>query len=181
MISFYPLPVIRTERLMLRSLNKEDEHNLFALRSDESVNQYIDRDPPASIEDVSTFIDKINTGIKENKNLYWVIEFNNEFAGTICMFNLNPEKSTAEIGYELLPKFQNKGLMKEAVNAVLEFGFDELQLERIDGCCHIDNERSIQVLKKFQFARNTEAEAEMDEAERNAGLIIYSLFKKKLS
>ncbi len=175
MINFFPLPDIHTEKVVLRELRIEDVQALFVIRSDESVNRYIGRNPPATIEEVTAFIDKINTGIRENKNLYWVIEFNNEFAGTICMFNLNEERSTAEIGYELLPKFQNKGLMKEAVCAVLQFGLDELELKRIDGCCHIDNERSIQLLKKMGFTRNEAAEAVMDEEERTAGILVYSL------
>lgn len=175
--NFTPFPVLKTQRLILRQLELSDENEIFFLRSDEGVNKYVDRPRATSLEDARAFINKINKSITENMSLYWVITIDNELAGTICLWNINISKERAETGYELLPKFQGKGIMQEALNAVLEYSFNTLQLKCIEACFLKENERSLKLLEKHNFTKDEEAEANMDKEEKELGLIIYSLCK----
>jgi len=162
-----------SDRITLRRLKKDDAAVLFSLRSDPEVNKYIDRDPPKQIEDVLSFIEKINKGIDDKAAYYWVITLNEskELAGTFCIWNLSDNKETGEIGYELLPRFQKKGIMKEAISLVLNFVFDELQMKTIEAFTHKDNISSNKLLSSFEFELTDRKDPD------NKDLLIYTLFK----
>lgn len=90
--------------------------------------------------------------------------------GTICLWNFSPENDSAEVGYELLPAFQGKGYMQEALAKVIEFGFEELALPALTACVHAENEASIRLLEKFDFERTgTHGENELVYTLTNAG------------
>ena len=129
-INFSPFPVLSTERLLLRQLQSSDDKEIFALRSDDNINKYLDRPKANTIEDAQAFIQKISNGIVNNESIYWVISLKNEttLAGTIGLWNFDKEKSAAEIGYELLPQYQGKGIMQEAMQKVIAFCFETMQL-----------------------------------------------------
>lgn len=160
-LNFTPFPNLSTERLVLRQATVSDARDLFALRSDERVNRYLDRIPAASVADVENFIEKINRGIAENQNLYWVVGQAGKLAGSICLFSFSSRPFKAEVGFELHPDFQGKGLMQEALSAVLDFGFSNLGLEAIEGYVHVQNAPSIKLLEKngFQKIETLAAEA----------------------
>ena len=75
--------------------------------------------------------------------------------GTICLANYCFETSTAEIGYELLPTFQNKGFIQESIIKVIDFGFEALQLNNIEANVDAANIKSIYILEKHGFLKNT--------------------------
>jgi len=76
----------------------------------------------------------------------------------------------------LLPEFQRKGIMQEAFTKVLEYGFENLKLKTVEAWLHTNNLRSIKILEKNNFKRDSDAETKMDKTE-NVDMIIYSLKK----
>lgn len=88
--------------------------------------------------------------------ILWAITYkdSDDLIGTICLWNFSKEQSKGEVGYELSPIFQGKGIMQEALRAVLEFGFEDLNLQNIEGIVNEKNEKSIQLLEKNQFLNN---------------------------
>lgn len=146
-------PVLTTGRLILRQIKREDENEIFTLRSDELINKYLDRPKANSVNDAKEFINKIINGISNNKLFYWGIteKDNDKIIGTICLWNFSKDDSKAEIGFELLNEHQGKGIMQEAVTAVIKFGFENMQLNIIDGEVDPDNIRSIALLQRNNF------------------------------
>ena len=67
---FTPFPVLETENLVLRQLEKGDEELIFTLRTDAEVNKYIDKPKTGTIHDASDFISKINNGIRAAHWIY---------------------------------------------------------------------------------------------------------------
>lgn len=67
---FKPFPVLKTERLILRKLASDDANEIFALRSSDLVNKYLDRKPSNSIDDAKNFIQAINKNIESNDSFY---------------------------------------------------------------------------------------------------------------
>src|SRR5215218_1634995 len=132
--NFTPFPVLKTERLTLRQLVSSDDNEIFALRSDGNVNKYLDRKPSKSIDDARNFIQAINENIQMNDSIYWAITLNatDKLIGTICLFDFSSDNLKAEIGYELLPDFQGKGIMQEATSKVIQFGFQHVGLASIE-------------------------------------------------
>ena len=145
------LLTLKTERLTLRQLQFSDDHNLFALRSDQSVNRYLGRKPSTSIDDARNFI----KAILENQSFYWAITLTvaNKLIGTACKFHLSDDHQKVEIGYELLLEFQGKGIMQEAIPAVVAFAFRHLKVNAIEAYTHIKNQASSRLLEKLNFER----------------------------
>jgi len=151
--NFTPFPILKTERLILRQACINDCKEVFFLRSNEEVNKYVKRPTPQSITDAQNFIDKINKGIKNGENLYWCISLkvSKQMIGSISLWNFSEDKKTGEIGYDLHPKNQNHGIMSEALNCVINFGFDRLNLNIIEAYTHHSNESSKRLLTKHHF------------------------------
>ncbi len=146
-------PILTTERLILRQLEIQDEQEIFFLRSDERVNKYLVAPIAQNVEEARAFIKKINTGITNNESAYWAITLknNNKVIGTICIWNMSIEENKAEIGYVLHPDLQGKGIMQEAIHAVIDYGFEKMKLRTMEAVLNPDNARSIALLKRNGF------------------------------
>lgn len=155
---FTPFPIIQTEQFLLRPLHADDAHAILELRSDESVNKYLDRPKARSLDDAEKFITAISDRVKSNETLYCAISRKEEegLLGTVCLWNLSDELQEVEIGYELLPRFQGLGIMKEVIPSVLRYAFDELNARKINATLHRENARSINLLGKHGFVKHTE-------------------------
>ena len=154
-INFLPFPTLTTEHLILRQLEMTDDNEILALRSDERVNEFIDRPKTINIEEAREFINKINDGIAAGDWIYWAItqKIQPKLIGTICYWNIAKENFVAEIGYELHPDYQGKGIMQEAFAKVLKYGFQSMGLKMIEGYTNSANERSSKLLEKYNFKR----------------------------
>ncbi|HZF64667.1 MAG TPA: GNAT family N-acetyltransferase [Chitinophagaceae bacterium] len=158
--NFTPLPVLKTERLTLRQLRINDDKGIFALRSDADVNKYLNRKRSKSIDDAKNFIQIINENIQRNNSIYWAITLNgtDKLIGTICLFDFSDDNLKAEIGYELLPGFQGKGIMQEAASKVIDFGIQQIGLTSIEAYTHSENQSSTTLLEKLNFKRHSAAD-----------------------
>ena len=153
---FTPFPVLKTERLTLRQLLGSDDKEIFALRSDDNVNKYLDRKPGKTIDEAKDFIRNINENIQRNDSVYWAITLNSsdKLIGTICLFDFSNDNLKVEIGYELLPDFQGKGIMQEAASKVIEYGIQHIGLNSIEAYTHSENQSSIRLLEKLNFKKH---------------------------
>jgi len=150
---FMPFPVLTTGRLTLRQLRGSDDREILALRSNDNVNKYLDRRPSKSIDDARNFIHTINENIQRDESIYWAITLTgaDNVIGTVCLFDFLENASKAEIGYELLPEFQGKGFMQEAISTVIHFGFQQVGLQAIEAYTRSDNQQSTSILEKLHF------------------------------
>jgi|WetSurMetagenome_2_1015567.scaffolds.fasta_scaffold46743_5 [ribosomal protein S5]-alanine N-acetyltransferase len=182
-ISFSPFPILKTERLILRKLSLDDAEEIFVFRSDDEVNKYLDRPRTKDIDEAIAFINKVNTSIANDILFYWGIclKDNPTLIGTICLWNLNEEENKAEVGYELHPGFHGKGIAKEALSKIIKFGFDDMQLDKIEAYTHKENLASTRLLEKFGFARDPHEESKIDFTVDDPNTIVYSLYKITLS
>lgn len=103
-LCFTPFPVIETDRLILRCIDKTDAYDILALRSDDRINEHVDRKKMLLIEEAEYFIYKIRSGIEKNELIYWVItdKQTGKMLGTTGIWNVEPDEGAAELGYELL-------------------------------------------------------------------------------
>ncbi len=169
------LTLLQTKRLVLRQLFNNDKEQIFSLRSDPGVNQFIDRATYSDPEEATAFIIKINEGIKNNEWYYWAITLKNSdlLIGTICLWNINWKESVAEIGFEMLPQHQGQGLMREAIECVMQFTFEELKLNVLQGFTHKFNTRSISLMEKIGFTKVSQELTKNSET----NMIVYLLRK----
>ena len=155
-LNFTPFPELKTQRLLLRRLEKTDANEMFFLRSNENVLRYIGREPAKTIAEVEEFINKINKAGDENESILWGIALLNDpsvVIGTICLWNFQKEHYRGEIGYLLHPDHWRKGIMKEAINSVVEYGFSVLGLHSIEALLSPENIASSSVLESTGFVK----------------------------
>jgi len=145
--------VLETERLILRQVNESDASEVFFLRSSPEVGKYIERDLQTDIGQSVKFIKDRNVDISQNKVRYWGITLknNSKLIGTICLWNFTEGNTVAEVGYDLNPEFQKKGIMSEALKAVVSYGFKKLKFSRIEAFTHKENQSSRSLLMKNKF------------------------------
>ncbi len=151
--TFKQFPIIKTDRLILRRTLDCDAKEILFIRSDREINKYIKRDAPQNIKDAKGFITKVNQGYEKGENIYWAIclKENSKMIGSICLWHFSKNRKQAEFGYDLFPKFQSQGLMTEALKAVLEFGYDLLNLTEMEAFTHFRNKSSIKLLLSNGF------------------------------
>lgn len=176
-LSFNPYPTIETERLLLRQVRPRDAPEIFFLRSDHEMLKYLGMEPMKSHDEASTLIDKFDTLQKNNEAINWGIALkeNNAIIGTICIWNIDKEQSSGELGYMLHTAHQGKGIMQEALGLVIDYGFEAMRLRELLACTSGDNSPSLNLLTRNSFRRNIEHEEKLSDKEKELGMVVYSL------
>ncbi|PEL13621.1 GNAT family N-acetyltransferase [Bacillus sp. AFS017336] len=179
-LNFKPFPKLITERLILRQMNQDDKNEIFALRSNKEMSKYIRRPLVKEIDEALQYINMINLGIERNEWVLWAITLkeSDQLIGTICLWNFAIEQSKGEVGYELSPELQGKGIMQEAIVTVLDYGFKVLNLQTIEGDVQSENQKSIQLLERNQFSNKGKIEREST-SEENKYSYIFELTREK--
>ena len=179
--NFTPFPVIETERLILRRITNDDVNEVFELRSNPETMKYIPRPLVKTTEDALEHVAMIEEKITSNIGINWGITLKGDsrVLGIIGYYRMQPENYRAEIGYMLLPEYHGKGIIPEAVNRLIAYGFDDLKLHSIEAVIDPENFASEKVLQKCGFVK----EAHLKEAEFYEGRfldkVIYSLLSNK--
>jgi ribosomal-protein-alanine N-acetyltransferase len=160
-MQFKDVPEIQTERVTLRILNTKDVAIVFALRSNEEVIQYIAR-APLNLAEAEIKTQELVKYIDNNEAISWIINLKGQAVqiGSICLWNFSTDRKTAEVGYDLLPEYHNKGFMNEALQRVVHFGFNILKLEAIEAFTSKHNKGSIALLEKNSFKQEEDRKDE---------------------
>lgn len=147
---FENLPTIHTNRLILRKVKESDKEGLFKCFSKPEVMEYLFIEINKSIEDTEKFIKVILDSYENNKPTQWAITLkdSDELIGLCGFSKIDYKHSKGEIGYILNSKHWNKGIGSEAISKVIEFGFEELRLNKIEARCMYKNEASEKVMIK---------------------------------
>jgi len=144
-------PTLETKRLVLRKLEETDAKALFENYSDEEIAKNFLDEPLGDIKQASQLIEAFNEEFAQGKAITWAIVLKNtdKMIGT-CSFMLETS-GCAEIGYDLAKTYWGKGLMTEALEAMIGYGFNELGLEIIKADTLSNNSRSTNLLKRLEF------------------------------
>lgn len=144
---------LETDRLVLKEINESYVEDILRIRSNEVINQFVQRNSPKNNYDALQFILTIKERTKNKETFYWGISLKDQpnLIGTICLWKFTEDRKHAEVGYELLPDYHRKGIMSEALAAVVDFGFNDLQLQEMVAMTNKFNENSKGLLLKHQF------------------------------
>ncbi|MCT7984679.1 GNAT family N-acetyltransferase [Laspinema sp. A4] len=150
-LSLYPdLPTLESDRLILRKMSLEDAPDLFEYASDPEVAKYTTWHPHQSLEDSHIFLNSILKKYQNHECFDWGIvhKADIKLIGTCGLVNWVLPHYHAEIGYALSQRYWGQGYMTEAVQALLAFGFQKTDLNRIQGRCKLANRPSARVMEK---------------------------------
>jgi ribosomal-protein-alanine N-acetyltransferase len=142
---------IETKRLLLRKYNLDDAEDMYNNWAKyEECFKFLPWEPCVSINEAEIRIKRWMELYKDNTFYQWGIELkeNKEIIGFINLHNVDEDNFSAETTYILSPKHWNKGIMTEAVRAVVRFGFENIGLNRISADFYSGNDYSQKVMLK---------------------------------
>lgn len=144
------LPTLETERLILRKMVLNDAEAVFAYASNSEVSRYTLWETHRSIEDSRAFLEFATQKYENGGEPDWGIVYrgNGCLVGACGLVNWEAEHARAEVGFVLSREYWGRGLMSEAVRAILRFGFERMNLNRIEARCIAENAASARVMEK---------------------------------
>jgi ribosomal-protein-alanine N-acetyltransferase len=147
---FKDIPSLETERTLLRKLKIEDLNDKFNYCSDQEVSKYTTWQSHQTLEDTRKFIEFVLKAYQNQEVAPWGIEDKrtNRLIGTCGFVYWNITHSRAELGYALSREYWNQGYMSEVARKIIDFGFNEMNLVRIEARCHLQNIGSARVMEK---------------------------------
>ena len=149
--------IIQTDRLRLRLLEMGDAERLFEiLNGNPEIMKLLTFTPPKDVKETESFRAFSEQEYVNKTALRWGIEYEGVLMGVIGLENLKEMQGpwlldSGMIGYWLSPEVHGKGLMTEAVKAVIAFGFDTVQLHKIWIRHFVGNVASQRVIEKCGF------------------------------
>jgi RimJ/RimL family protein N-acetyltransferase len=169
------LKVLETKRLILRRLILDDLDALFALYSDQEIRRYFP-EGTLTYEETKEELEWFLNGHPAHPQLgLWatIYKETNQFIGRCGLLPWTIEqRPEVEVAYLLAKEYWGQGLGTEAAQAILEYGFEQLQLSRL--ICMIDpeNQASIKVASKIGMTFEKEMEDE------KGPFLLYSISKQ---
>ncbi len=150
---FERFPVLETERLRLRESRPDDAEATLAVLSSEEVCRYYDLSPLALPSEAAALIAGRAAAFDRWERIRWALARREDDAliGSCGLSRWDEEAGQAELGYELSPAWQGRGLMREALSAVLTFGFQRMQLQQVEANVVPGNEPSLRLLRRLGF------------------------------
>lgn len=150
---FTSFPTLHTDRLVLRQPRPSDAERNFLLRTDERTMAYIGRPRPGTVQEAAAMLEQLEQDRVAGTRLGWIIALRDDDAmiGSIGLYKLQPAHQLAEVGFQLMHDQWGKGLMREALNAVVGFAFDRLGAHRVEAMTDPRNERSRALLERCGF------------------------------
>ncbi|WP_340399340.1 GNAT family N-acetyltransferase [Paenibacillus sp. FSL H8-0079] len=145
------LPALWTERLVLRSLRQSDYSTLSELFSDPQVIRYVNRGSQPTPIRARRLLNQIRSSSAKLDSLHYGICWRGkeQVIGITSFQHWNDQNGTAQIGYILNRSCWGMGVATEAVERLLQFGFADLHLWRVEARCYEANVSSERVLSKI--------------------------------
>lgn len=162
---FDPFPELSTARLRLRALRLEDAAGMLRLDGDARVNHYIRRPPLPSLAAMQAKVAGIVAETQASRVGFWVMEdrASGAYLGSACLWNWAQAERQAELGYVLDPARWGEGLTFEAMETIVAWGFEWMELRRVEARIHPGNLASIRVATRLGLRLAPELRGEPDD------------------
>ena len=179
------IQLIVSDEIMLKQLEETDAPDIFSII--DSQREYLGEwlpfvDGTKSVDDTLGFIRSVNETPESFRELVFCIYYRNIFAGLIGL-KFNPADKVnlrTEIGYWLSGNFQKKGVVTQSAKMLIDYAFDQLNLNRIAIKCAVGNQPSKNIPKRLGFVfEGIERDGELFPDGHFVDLEVYSLLKKE--
>ncbi len=146
-------PELYTQRCTLRMIIASDQQKIFEGLSHPDVIKYYGVSY-ATFEETQAQMKFYDDLLQNETGIWWAIKLkeNKEFIGACGFNNWSKDHKRIEIGFWLLPQYQGKGFMWEAVSSILVYAFTQLDVHRIEAIVENGNDNSSKLLKKLGFS-----------------------------
>lgn len=172
-------PILKTNRLLLRELTENDAQAILDCFSNPDVLRHYGQKPLTSLEQVKQIIQNFSHNFENKLGIKWGIAKQGQegIIGTIGFQEWSIEHKKAEISYALFPNSWGHGYAKEAVEKVISYGFQEMDLVRIGAIVFTENLSSNKLLEKLGFEKEGVLRNYMHQNNQAYDTNIYSVIK----
>lgn len=148
---FSNMPTLETERLILRPMQISDADDMFRYASRRDVTEFLLWSPHPTKSYTEDYLRCIRARYRIGEFYDWAVveKDSGHMIGTCGFTRFDPPHNSAEIGYVLNPEYHGYGYATEAARRVIEYGFDELGLHRIEARFMKGNDASFHVMDKL--------------------------------
>ena len=146
-------PKLETERLVLREIVPADVEDIYSIFSDEETMQYWSSRPYKSVDQAGRLIESIAQQVQEGTGIHWAITLRGDgrLVGK-CGFNeWRKAHRRGDVSYVVARDLWGKGLVSEALRAVLDYGFSHMNLHSVEAGVTPGNTASTRMLEKLGF------------------------------
>jgi ribosomal-protein-alanine N-acetyltransferase len=160
-------------------LERADIKAIYDIFSDPEVTRFWGAEAFTDMDQASDFIRRVQEGFEDGSLLEWGVVWkeNDALIGTIAYSSWSPKHRRAEFGIALHRNYWGRGVATELLPDFLDYGFNQLNLHRIEADVDPENKAVIHLLEKFGFER----EGQLRERNRFRGnyrdSVIYGLLK----
>ena len=143
-------PELHTTRLTLRRMMVTDTADMYEYASRHDVTRYLTWNSHPDRAFTREYLQYIGGRYRAGMFYDWAVvyEADAKMIGTCGFTAFNCASDAAEVGYVLNPEYWGKGIGTEALTAVLNFGFEQLGLHRIEAKFIEGNDASRRVMEK---------------------------------
>jgi ribosomal-protein-alanine N-acetyltransferase len=152
LFNFEQFPQLQTERLILREIVAADAEAVFQFRSDPEEQKHNDA-PLQSLEESHQLIERLARQYVSKSAIQWGLTLRGDNT-VIGLFGYNywdRANFKAAIGYDLKRAYWGRGIMPEALRGIIDFGFERMNLNRIEAHTNTENAASVRMLAKLGF------------------------------
>src|SRR5579885_3699421 len=146
-------PALRTERLILRPLAREDAGAMYDALCDAQVMAYWDWPGAQSLEDAEGFVGAHCDEVARGSAHFRSICRDGAVIGTCDLREVDDHRKRAEVGFMLIRRHWRQGYAREAMGAVIPYAFEVLGLARLSARIHAGNAGSARLLTGLGFRR----------------------------
>ena len=173
------MPTLETERLRLRKLTMRDAEDIFRYSRDPEVARHVLWDAHRSIADSRAYLRYMLHKYRTREPASWGIEWKEtgRIIGTIGFMWIQTDNASAEIGYSLAREYWNRGIMTEALAAVIRFGFNRMNLNRLEAQHELTNPASGAVMRKCHMQKEGTLRSRLFNKGRYVDVDLYAILR----
>lgn len=177
----FPQPLLQSPRLRLREFRADDAADFFAIHSDPQVMRYWSFPAWTDIAQAEARLAYIAEQRAQQAICIWAIAEpeSDRLIGNCTAFAINQAQGRAEIGYCLHPRWQGRGLASEALQQVLGYLFDTLQLRRVEADIDPRNGPSCRLVERHGFVREGLLRERWDVNDERCDTALYGLLRRE--
>lgn len=174
------MPDLNTERLRLRQLTMRDAADIYRYSRDPEVARHVLWDAHRSIGDSRAYLRYMIRRYRAHEPASWGIEYKatGEIIGTIGFMWIQTDNNAAEVGYSLARDYWNRGIMTEALRAVIDYGFNRLNLNRIEAQHETTNPASGAVMRKCRMVKEGTLRGRLYNKGRYVDVDLYAILRR---
>ena len=178
---FDTMPELETESLLLRRMEMRDAQDMYEYSRDPLVAKHVLWDAHTSVSDTKSYLRYMLRKYRAGEPSSWCIveKSTGKVVGTIGYMWYQKDNSACEVGYSLARRCWNRGYMTQALNAVLDYTFRELGINRVEAQHETDNGASGAVMRKCGMTKEGTLRNRLYNKGRYVDVDLYSILRKE--